>query len=148
MSDDIRNNSNDLRVLSHVTIPDGEVEIRASRSGGPGGQHVNTSSTKVEVRWNVDATSALSDEEKERVKAKLGDRVDGAGFVRVVSSKSRSQLRNREIARERLAETIRRALIVPKKRKATRRPRGANEERLREKKRRGEAKKRRRNNDE
>src|SRR6185503_173215 len=144
MTSDIRNGNNDLRVVGHIAIPVDEIEIRASRSGGPGGQHVNTSSTKIEVRWNIDATRALSDDEKTRVRAKLGERIDAAGTVRVVSSESRSQTRNREIATARLVEIIRAALAVPKKRKATRAPRAAKEKRLREKKQRSEKLKRRR----
>jgi ribosome-associated protein len=141
MSDDISNSTNDLRVVGHISIPRDEVEIRASRSGGPGGQHVNTSSTRIEVRWNLDASRALTDEEKDRVRKKLGARVDSSGSIRVVSWESRSQARNREVGLERLAETVRRALAVQKKRRPTRRPKGANEERLREKKLRGARKK-------
>lgn len=141
---DTSNNDNDLRVVGHIAIPLEEIEARASRSGGPGGQHVNTSSTKIEVRWNVVATRALSVEEKARVLEKLGGRVDADGTLRIVSSESRSQTRNREIAIDRLVETVRRALEVQKKRRATRRPRGANEQRLQEKKQRGERKKNRR----
>lgn len=144
MTSDIRNSNNDLRVTGHISIPFDEVEVRASRSGGPGGQHVNTSSTKIEVRWNIDATQVLSAEEKARVRTKLGERVDASGTIRVVSSESRSQARNREIASARLAEIIRGALAVPKKRKATRPPRAAKEERLRGKKKRSEKLKRRR----
>jgi ribosome-associated protein len=144
MTDDIRNGNNDLRVTGHIAIPPDEIEVRASRSGGPGGQHVNTSSTKIEVRWNMDATQALSEEEKTRVRTKLGERIDANGTVRVVSSESRSQTRNREIATARLASLIRGALAVPKKRKPTRPPRAAKELRLREKKKRSEKLKRRR----
>ena len=148
MTSDIRNDNNDLRVVGHIEIPAAEVEVRASRSGGPGGQHVNTSSTKVEVRWNLDTTQALSDEEKARVRAKLGDRVDADGTIRVVSSESRSQTRNREIATARLVEIIRGALVVPKKRRPTRPSKASKEKRLREKKIRSEHKKRRRQLDE
>jgi ribosome-associated protein len=143
MTDDISNRDKDLRVSGHISIPAAELEFRASRSGGPGGQHVNTSSTKIEVRWSVTGTNVLSEDEKERVRARLGDRVDTSGTIRVVSSESRSQARNREIASARLADLIRKALAVPRKRKPTRRPRGANEDRLREKKRRSEQKRRR-----
>ena len=144
MTNDIRNDNNDLRVTGHISIPVDEVEVRASRSGGPGGQHVNTSSTKIEVRWNLDATHVLSAEEKARIRAKLGDRVDASGSIRVVSSESRSQTRNRELATLRLAEIVRGALAVPKKRKATRPPRAATEKRLQEKKMRSAKLKRRR----
>ena len=144
MTSDIRNGNNDLRVVGHIEIPAAEIEVRASRSGGPGGQHVNTSSTKIEVRWNLDATQALTDDEKARVRAKLGDRVDADGTIRVVSSESRSQTRNREIATARLVEIVRGALVVPKKRRPTRPSKASKEKRLREKKIRSEHKKRRR----
>jgi ribosome-associated protein len=144
MTGDIRNSNNDLRVLGHISIPLSEVEIRASRSGGPGGQHVNTSSTKIEVRWNVDATQVLGAEDKARIRASLGERVDADGSIRVVSSESRSQTRNREIATARLVELIRGALVVPKKRRPTKPSRGAKEKRLQEKKMRSERKKGRR----
>ena len=93
---------------------------RATRSGGPGGQHVNTSSTRIEVVWNVGRTTALDDAQRARVRARLGGRVDAEGNVRVVASGSRSQRRNRDEAEARLASLIRRALVVPKPRRATR----------------------------
>lgn len=123
----------DLRVSGRVAIPRAELETAASRSGGPGGQHVNTSSTRIEVRWNVATTSALTPEEKVRVREKLGPRIDADGTLRVTSSESRSQRRNRDTAEARLAELIRGALVVAKRRRATKRPRGADEARLRSK---------------
>ena len=118
--------------------------MRASRSSGPGGQHVNTSSTRVEVRWNVRRSGALSEEERARLCEALASRLDSEGTLRVVASDSRSQLRNREAAERRLAELVRRALVVPKKRKPTKPSRAAKEARLREKKHRSERKERRR----
>lgn len=129
-----------LRVDDHLVIPSSELEYRATRSGGPGGQHVNTSSTRIELLWNVRSTCALNENERERVERRLASRTDADGFVRVVSSESRSQLRNRESAESRLAELVRRALVVPRKRIPTRPSRAAREARLVDKKKRGEKK--------
>jgi ribosome-associated protein len=133
-----------LRLNARVSIPRVELELRASRSSGPGGQHVNTSSTRVEVRWNLDQSRALQPEEKLRVRDKLGARVDADGTIRVTASDSRSQARNRDVAEKRLADVVRRALIVPKARRATKRPRSAHEARLHTKHERAERKKARR----
>ena len=131
-------------VDERVSVPRHEIQLRASRAGGPGGQHVNTSSTRIELTWNVDRTTALSDEEKARVKEKLAAKLDGEGTLRVVASEMRSQGQNRERAEQRFAEVLRRALAVPKPRKRTKVPRGAKEERLKEKRLRSERKKDRR----
>lgn len=133
-----------LEVTEAVSIPRSELVARATRSGGPGGQHVNTSSTRIELLWNVRNTRALDDAARERVLTKLASRLDGEGWLRIVSSEYRSQLRNREEAERRLAETVRRALAVPRKRKRTKPPRAAVERRLEEKRRRGEVKRMRR----
>jgi ribosome-associated protein len=125
-----------LLVNGGVRIPRVELTIRASRSGGPGGQHVNTSSTRVEVVWNVRESAALTEDERKRLLATLASKLDSDGALRVVASDTRSQKRNRELAEARLAETVRVSLVVPKKRKRTRVPRGAVERRLAEKKRR------------
>lgn len=127
-----------------IAVPRSELEYRASRAGGAGGQHVNTSSTRIEVLWNVRATSALDTETRARVETKLASRLDGDGVLRVVSSARRSQAQNREAAEARLAELVRAAMTVPKKRKATKPSRAAKEARLGEKKRRSDAKRRRR----
>ncbi|HEY9448388.1 MAG TPA: alternative ribosome rescue aminoacyl-tRNA hydrolase ArfB [Gemmatimonadaceae bacterium] len=129
-----------LEVNDRVSIPSTELVFRATRSGGPGGQHVNTSSTRVELLWNVRSTRALGEEDRERVEARLASRMDADGFVRIVSSESRSQLRNRESAEARLADLVRRALVVPRKRVPTKPSRGAKEARLAEKRKRGEKK--------
>src|SRR5436190_24343779 len=144
MTDSIINRHNELRVNGRVAIPRSELTVQASRSGGPGGQHVNTSSTRVEVRWNLDQTTALSPDERTRAREKLGTRVDADGTIRVVSSESRSQRRNRDIAENRLAEIVRRALGIPKARRATKPHKGAKEARLREKKEHSNRKKTRR----
>lgn len=125
-----------LLVGPGVNIPRTELTARASRSSGPGGQHVNTSSTRVEVRWNVLETTVLDEATRARVYKRLGKRVDADGAVRVVSSDSRSQRINREHAEARLAELVRRALMVPKKRKATAPTKASVERRLQAKKKR------------
>ncbi len=117
--------------------------MRATRSGGPGGQHVNTSSTRIELRWNLLNSVALDDGERARVAAKLAGRLDGDGFLRVVSSATRSQRRNRDAAEDRLADLLRRALATPRKRVSTKPGRAAKEARLDAKKRRGKSKKER-----
>jgi ribosome-associated protein len=110
------------------------LSFRASRSGGPGGQHVNTSSTRVEVLWNVARSRVVTDAQRQRLEDKLASRLDADGNVRVVGSAYRSQARNRDDAEQRLASLIRRALVVPKARKATRPSRATVERRLRSKK--------------
>jgi ribosome-associated protein len=127
-------------VTRTIEIPAGELAIQASRAGGPGGQHVNTSSTRVEVVWSVARTAVLDDVERARVLQKLASRVDSTGSLRVAASDTRSQRQNRQLAIERLHALVARALVVPRPRKPTRRPRSADEARLREKKRRGERK--------
>ena len=138
---------NALLVAPGVFIPRSELTARASRSSGPGGQHVNTSSTRVEVRWNVKETAVMDDETRDRVFKRLGKRADADGTVRVVSSESRSQRVNRERAEMRLAELVRRALVVPKKRKATAPTRASVERRLQAKKKRSVVKRNRHTDD-
>lgn len=121
-----------------------ELNFKASRAGGAGGQHVNTSSTRIEVMWNVRTTSALDDVARLQVETKLASRIDGEGFIRVVSSARRSQMQNREAAEARLVELLNGALAVRKRRKATKPTRGAKEARLTEKKKRGDTKRQRR----
>ena len=133
-----------LEVTPALAIPLAELEYRASRSGGPGGQHVNTSSTRVEVWWDVAGSPSISDEQRARLLARLHSRLDGAGRLRVVSSGTRSQLRNREEATERLAGMVAAALVVPKRRKPTRPSRAAKAARLEAKRRRGATKRERR----
>jgi ribosome-associated protein len=123
-----------LVVDATLEIPRSELSFRASRAGGPGGQHVNTSSTRVELLWNVERSRALDSDQRARLSEKLAARIDGEGNVRVVASANRSQLRNREEAETRLATLVRRALIVPKARKKTRPTKGSVEARLRSKK--------------
>lgn len=133
-----------LQLSDTLAIPRAELVYRASRAGGAGGQHVNTSSTRIELLWNVRETQTLDDAQRARVAGKLASRLDGDGWLRVVSSARRSQLQNREAAEDRLVALISAALVVPRKRKATKPSRGAKESRLAEKKKRGDTKRQRR----
>ena len=123
-----------IRVTRSVTLPLSEIEIRVSRSSGPGGQHAQKSSTRVEALLDVESCSALSEMQKRRV-------VSRAGLVlRAVAQDERSQSRNRELAIDRLVEKLRAALAVPKRRVATRPTKAAREQRLESKRRRGRTK--------
>jgi ribosome-associated protein len=133
-----------LEVSEGFAIPRWELEVRASRAGGAGGQQVNTSSTRIELLWNVARSTVLDDERRARVAARLATRIDGEGWLRVVSSARRSQQQNREAAEARLAELVRGALIVPKRRRPTRPTRASKEERIKDKRKRSETKRRRR----
>jgi ribosome-associated protein len=133
-----------LEVSDGLAIPRSELEYRASRAGGAGGQHVNTSSTRIELLWNVARTTVLDDERRARVATRLATRIDGEGWLRVVSSARRSQQQNREAAEARLVELVRGALVVQKRRRPTRPTRASQEERIRDKKKRSETKRRRR----
>ena len=133
-----------LEVSPTLRVPLAELDFRASRSGGPGGQHVNTSSTRVEVWWDVAGSPALSEEQRGHLLARLATRLDGSGRLRLVSSGSRSQLRNREEVTERLREIVARALVVPKPRKRTRPSRAQKAARLESKRRRAATKRDRR----
>ncbi|HXY31084.1 MAG TPA: alternative ribosome rescue aminoacyl-tRNA hydrolase ArfB [Gemmatimonadaceae bacterium] len=136
--------SGSLEVTGGVSIPRDELIVRASRSGGPGGQHVNKTATRIELHWNVRHSAALPTELRDQLAERLGGRVDTDGFVRVVASEHRSQKLNRDAAEARLVEMIRRALAVRKKRVPTRTPRKARENRLSEKRRHSERKRQRR----
>lgn len=134
----------DLVVTPQLTIPQSELDYRASRSGGPGGQHVNTSSTRIEVWWDVANSPSLTPEQRTQLLERLRPRLDSNGRLRLVSSGSRSQLRNREDVTERLRSVVADALAVRKKRKATRPSRAAKAARLEAKRRRASTKQRRR----
>lgn len=136
-----------LRVNGHVAIPRAELDVRASRAGGPGGQHVNTSSTRVEVTWRPGVSVALSAAQRSRVLERLASRLDSSGAVRVVAADTRSQAQNRALAEDRLAAMVRAALVVPKVRRATKPTRASQERRIGEKKKQGERKRHRRHRD-
>lgn len=120
----------DLEVSRSLTIPAAELGWRFSRSSGPGGQHVNTSDSRVELFWNVEASLVLSDEQRRMLLARLDKRLV-SGIVTVTSSERRSQLRNREAALEKLANLVREGLAPPgPKRRATKPTKGSQRRRL------------------
>ena len=128
----------DLQVAGGPTIPASELEWRFSASSGPGGQHVNTSNTRVEVRFDVAGSPSLTDQQRERLLDRLGPE------VRIVSQSERSQLRNRALARERLASKLAEGLVVPRERRPTRASRASVQRRLDAKSRQSERKQQRR----
>jgi ribosome-associated protein len=127
-----------IRVTRSVLLPLAEIELRFSRSSGPGGQHANTAETRVEAILDVEASSALTETQKRRVVAKTGP------TLRAVAQDERSQLRNRAIAVERLVDQLREALKVPRRRVATKPTKASREKRLESKKRRSTTKRLRR----
>lgn len=133
-----------LAVNDSLSIPRNELDVRVSRASGAGGQHVNKTSSRVEIFWNIPASRALDDEQRARLLDKLSSRLTTEGSIRVVASDMRSQSRNRDLAEERLTELVRRALMVPRKRKPTRPTRAAKEARLETKKRHSNKKRERR----
>jgi ribosome-associated protein len=139
--------SDAIPITPRLAIPREEITLRATRSSGPGGQHVNTSSTRVELTWNAAESPSLSPEQRERLLAKLASRLDGTGTLRVVSQSERSQLRNREEVVSRFAAIIAQALVVPKTRRPTRPTKAAKRERLDDKRKRGALKKDRKRRD-
>ena len=136
-----------IRVNARVTIPDDELSWRFSRSSGPGGQHVNTTDSQAELRWDLGSSTALSEHLKDRAHERLASRlVDGTLII--TASEHRSQHRNREAAKERLADLIREAIASPPPpRRPTRPSRAANARRLAEKRRRSDLKQSRRTTD-
>ncbi len=127
-----------LVVTDSVRIPRHELAVTFSPSGGPGGQHANKAATRAELTFDVETSGAFTDVQRERVLAKLGP------VVRVVADDERSQLRNRTLAEERLAERLRSALHVPRSRRATKPTHGSQRRRVEAKKQRGEVKRYRR----
>jgi ribosome-associated protein len=121
-------------VDSRLAIPLAEIELRASRSSGPGGQHANVTASRIEAVFDVEASQALSDEQKRRIRQRCGPRVTA------VAQDARSQARNRDLALERLGERLAKALHRPKARRRTKPGRAAKERRLAAKRRRGETK--------
>ncbi len=131
---------NGIEVTAHLTIPENELTETFQTSGGPGGQHANRSATGVAMSWVYSESSVLSDADKQRIAANLGARAEG-GAIRVVADKSRSQWRNRSLARVRLAELVAGALKPPPKvRRRTKPSKASQQRRLDEKKQRGQTK--------
>jgi ribosome-associated protein len=136
MADTVERES--IQVTRSVAIPRSEIELRFSRSSGPGGQHAQRTETRVEAIFDVAASAALTDVQKQRVIGRVGP------VLRAIAQDERSQWRNRELAVERLVAQLREALRVPRRRRPTRPSAKAYERRLAEKRRRGEAKRLRR----
>lgn len=132
-----------LRITATVTIPLSEIEFTAIRAEGPGGQHVNRTASAVQIRFDIVASS-LPDEMKERLRARHDRRITAAGVIVIKVQDERSLTRNKEIALERLADLIRRAIAVPKKRRPTKPTKSSVERRIAGKKKRGETKRLRR----
>ena len=133
-----------LTVAPGVHIPAAELQVSAISGGGPGGQHVNKSATRVAVQWNVRTTRALREDQRERVLLKLASRLDSEGMIRIVGGEFRSQQQNRRAAFERLQQLVARALVVPRPRKATKPTFGSVQERLSTKRQRSQTKQQRR----
>jgi len=130
-----------LVINEKVSIPLSELEYTASRSSGPGGQHVNTTDSRIQLRWNVKESGALSEVLRNRLLKNLAPRLTEAGDLLLASDTHRSQRRNREDATQRLAALVREALIPPKPRKKTRPSRAARERRLDAKRKKAQTKK-------
>jgi len=123
-----------LVVTDGVKIPRHELDVRFSASGGPGGQHANKTATRAELTFDLESSSAFDEAQRDRVIAKLGP------VIRITADGERSQLRNRAVAEERLADKLRSALHVPRRRRATAPTRGSQRRRITAKKQRGETK--------
>ena len=130
----------DLKIKADLVIPGSELWFTASRSGGPGGQHVNKSSTRVTLHWDPSGSRVLNERQRERILRRLSPRVNSQGIVQVSVETTRSQLRNREMARKRLAGLILDALKVRKRRIPTKVRASAKQRRLESKRRRGAVK--------
>ena len=128
----------ELRINDELSIPMSEIEMRASRSSGPGGQHANVTASRVEAVFDVEHSQALSPEQRDRLFNRLGGRIDA------VAQDARGQARNRELALRRLAEKIAAGLDEPARRRPTRPTRASRTKRLEEKRRSGERKRLRR----
>ena len=127
-----------IRVTRTVSVPRSEIQLRYSRSSGPGGQHAQKSDTRVEATFDVEASIALSEAQKRRVVERAGP------VLRAIAQDERSQWRNRELATQRLVEALRDALRVPRRRRATKPTKSSVERRLEQKRRRSDVKRQRR----
>jgi ribosome-associated protein len=134
----------DLRVSRGLIIPAAELRATASRSSGPGGQHVNTSSTRVTLRWSIDESEVLSDRQRALLLSRLDHRLTRAGELILHAGRSRSRTRNLESARERLAAVVSSGLATDRTRVATKVGKGARKRRVEQKRKRSEVKHRRR----
>jgi ribosome-associated protein len=130
----------EIRVTPEIAIPAAELEFRASRASGPGGQGVNTTDSRVELRFDLASSPSLPPEAKALALRRLGPRVDSRGVLRVVAQAQRSQLANRRAAVERFAELLAAALATPRARRPTRPTRSAAARRVEGKRRRSDTK--------
>ncbi len=130
-------NSSNLQINSQVQIPSWEIVFTASRSSGPGGQHVNKTSSRITLHWSIKETGALTEFQKKRVLKNLGGRLTQEGVLQLHVEEGRSQFRNKEIAKERLTSLLQEALKIPKKRQATKPSKAAKKRRVHNKKLRG-----------
>lgn len=136
-----------IEVTPALRVPRSELVLRASRSGGPGGQHVNTSSTRIELTWDVAGSLSLADATRAWLLRRLATRLDTTGQLRLVAQEERSQLRNREAVLQRFRELVARAMVVPKTRKPTRPSKAVKRARRDDKTRRAAIKKERKRQD-
>jgi ribosome-associated protein len=136
--------SRDVALSRGVVVPAAELEWRTSRAGGPGGQSVNTTDSRVELRWDVRASQALSPAQRERVLDRLASRLTADGVLRLTGAEHKSQHRNREAVLARFRAIVGEALVPPTPRRPTRPSRAAKQRRLDSKRRRGETKRLRR----
>ncbi len=132
--------ADDLPVTGQLVIPGDELDVTTSRASGPGGQHVNTTESRVQLRWNVRTSRALTDTQLARLERALGPRLTEVGDLVIACATDRSQHRNRELARERLVDLVRRALTPRKPRRRSRVPRSQKAKRRDDKRRRGQIK--------
>ncbi len=130
----------DLEIRPNLVIPGWELWFTATRSGGPGGQHANTSSTRVILHWSMENSSVLDGDQKRRVRKRLKRNLTDDGILQVSVADTRSQHRNRQIARQRMAKQVQKALQKKKRRVATKPSRSARRRRLQKKRRRGKKK--------
>lgn len=136
--------SGDLFINAHLTLPGAELSWCAARASGPGGQNVNKVSTKVELRFDIQGSKALTSSVKLRLRGIAGGRLDSEGQLVIVSQQARTQHRNLELARAKLAELVRQALAIPKRRRPTAPSAGSIRRRLEAKRHRAERKRDRR----
>lgn len=136
--------SDDLSISGGPTIPAAELSWGASRASGPGGQHVNKTSSRITLEWSIRDSAVLDEGQRARLFQKLAGRITNDGVLQVHVEENRSQLRNRELAAQRLAALVANALQRPKKRRPTRPSRRAKERRLQDKKQHGQKKAQRR----
>lgn len=129
-----------VQINPGLNIPRSELIYRATRAGGPGGQHVNTSSTRVELSWDVGSSASIDEAQRARIREKLVNRIGEDGWLKLTSASSRSQHQNKEDVTQRFARLLEQALRIPKPRKRTKPSKASKEKRLQGKKRQSQKK--------